>query len=566
MSFLPPSSTSSFLSFYTACRRCIARPSPGLRFASTAASRNAQLPRPAFGGLGLSLGAIQGLQAAFPVIRDATEAQRQFIPAIMGGKNLLLKGPTGSGKSFGLVLALLSKYRPPGPNTRPKISTLLIVPHRDLAYQFLHWIERVVYAVNPSQSVPSLAQVLVRSSSTSSSQQAAQLRENPPHLLIGTPQAILDAIKENPTCIDLKGLSTVAVDEVDYLIDYVPSESTKFTKTKIELRMRKHPTPAKQLLDMIYAERIAQDNQSLLRRAGSKVAPPDSLPQLVLCSATFRSGLRQQIFASKWLGRGQGELVKVKGEAIQNAPEEEDQDTVIGGRNVQHCALVVSENGDIRNIDGAVEAEGISSQVADEEEPAVVTASSDSLPVDLPELPEVMLERFSMTASPFHPPVMEAIAAAFAVDVPGVAMLVLPASAPVQRAVYELRMLGVNAVGLDLLSNERGRSHLLRGSGAAVEENPTLLVTTLATTRGLDLPDLSHVFILGVCTARKVDSYLHLAGRVGRFGRGGKVVSVLEERREVVNGEKRTWKDEPRQYSLMLKTLGLQATRHESFY
>ena len=93
---------------------------------------------------------------------------------------------------------------------------------------------------------------------------------------------------------------------------------------------------------------------------------------------------------------------------------------------------------------------------------------------------------------------MEAVAAAFAVDVPRVALLVLPASAPLQRAVYDLRMLGVNAHGLDLLANDRGRAHLLRGAGDRVEANPTLLVSTLASTRGLDLPDLSHVFILGV--------------------------------------------------------------------
>lgn len=102
--------------------------------------------------------------------------------------------------------------------------------------------------------------------------------------------------------------------------------------------------------------------------------------------------------------------------------------------------------------------------------------------------------------------------------------------------------MGVNAHGLDLLVDGRGRSHLLQGAGTG-EETPTLLVSTIATTRGLDLPALSHVFILGIpegpkVTGRAVDAYVHLAGRVGRFGRGGRVVTILEESEEVSEGEK----------------------------
>jgi len=89
--------------------------------------------------------------------------------------------------------------------------------------------------------------------------------------------------------------------------------------------------------------------------------------------------------------------------------------------------------------------------------------------------------------------------------------------------------MGVNAHGLDLQDEKRGKAYLLN-KGDAVRANPTLLVATLATTRGLDLPDLTHVFVLGVPEGRAVDAYLHLAGRVGRFGRGGKAISVVEKR------------------------------------
>ena len=161
---------------------------------------------------------------------------------------------------------------------------------------------------------------------------------------------------------------------------------------------------------------------------------------------------------------------------------------------------------------------------------------------------------------------MEAIAAAFALDVPSVALLVLPSDAPVQRAVYDLRLLGVNAHPLDVVKNENGKTHLMRRNLDSVAENPTLLVSTLASTRGLDLPELSHVFILGVLDGGSVDSYLHVAGRVGRFGRGGKVISVVADRHEVVeaNGKKKM-RDEPRLMKTMFRKMGINAVRFEHF-
>jgi superfamily II DNA/RNA helicase len=139
---------------------------------------------------------------------------------------------------------------------------------------------------------------------------------------------------------------------------------------------------------------------------------------------------------------------------------------------------------------------------------------------------------------------IEGIATVFATDVPRVALLVLPASAPVQRVVYDLRILGINAFGLDLLNTDRGQAHLIEGSGGTIEDSPTLLVSTTASIRGIDLPDLSHVFIWGLVDA---NSYRHAAGRVGRFGRGGSVVTVLEERRE--------GSDEPSRYLRLLKSI-----------
>lgn len=155
---------------------------------------------------------------------------------------------------------------------------------------------------------------------------------------------------------------------------------------------------------------------------------------------------------------------------------------------------------------------------------------------------------------------MEAIATGFALDVPSIALLVIPSSAPVQRAVYELREMGVNAESLDVEIGKKGKNYLLQTDMGMVRANPRLLVATLATTRGLDLPELSHVFILGVpegpkVNGKSVDAYVHLAGRVGRFGRAGRVVTMLGQGR---GGE--GWRMER-----ILGSIGERAVRFEHF-
>jgi hypothetical protein len=167
--------------------------------------------------------------------------------------------------------------------------------------------------------------------------------------------------------------------------------------------------------------------------------------------------------------------------------------------------------------------------------------------------------------SPFNSNVLEAIATAFALDVPSVALLIIPSSASVSRAVYDLRCLGVNAHGLDVLCQEKGRAYLYAGHAS---DNPTLLVCTPASARGLDLPDLTHVFILGIPDGpsggkRNADTYLHLAGRVGRFGRAGKVITIVEKDEDSVS-ERWESKDSSRMMNIF-KRISVQPISFDVF-
>ena len=257
---------------------------------------------------------------------------------------------------------------------------MLLVPHRDLAYQFLHWIECITTAIpNPYHLTPT--QVIVRGQEKTPSH-ASRLRENPPSILIGTPQAILDVLREDEHAIDLTGLSTVVVDEVDYIIDFIPANAFKDRKKKLAAKIRRHPSAGKLLLDRIYSPRVQSDGSAAV---GSR-------PQLVVCSATLQTGLRQQLYQSGWFKKGADSVVKVHselpaGETRKQGNNVAAPDVTLDAEVVEHCALIFSEDGSVRDVEGAVEPkwspESEDSTVTHDEEVQTWTDPQDS---DLPKI------------------------------------------------------------------------------------------------------------------------------------------------------------------------------------
>lgn len=237
--------------------------------------------------------------------------------------------------------------------------------------------------MTPQDPLPSLAQVFVRNSSTSLEEQLTAIRHSSPQILIGTPQALLDAVQEDPEALPLSKLSTVVVDEVDYLVKTVPILKDKIAMQKIERKVNRHPGPTRLLLDHIYSGA----NQGPYREQKASAARP----QLVLMSATLRNHLRRFLLTdSGWFNTESGKLVRITGEVSPHNPRKEQATTsevedsaaeTVGGLNVQHHVIVVSEDGDIANIVGAVDAPAVSSEESQAE------TSSDT-PLELPPLLE----------------------------------------------------------------------------------------------------------------------------------------------------------------------------------
>ncbi|PCH33855.1 nucleoside triphosphate hydrolase protein [Wolfiporia cocos MD-104 SS10] len=537
---------------------------------------------------GLTNSLAQALEKAFPYIEFPTYVQWQLIEAIGESKDVYLKDHTGTGKSIGVLLALWNKRRKEpslrghggGPEDAVRshsgsITSLVIVPHRDLAYQYMHWVKSIHAHGSDGSPIESIAQVVVRNAADSSlSDKISSLREHPPHILIGTPQALLDVLHEDPHAIPLHSLSAIFVDECDYLIETVPRNGDKYDKLKLERMIRKHPSPARQILDSVYNPKYLPLSGKQRAKVGKHFTPTNGQfgfgrPQLILASATFRVALKNQLFGSGWFKWEPGRLVRINGHDIKDSdmkPTVENRASLsLGGTSIRHHVLIVSRDGKIvnyadarslpNNEDGE-EAEmlqppeyvrSLATPTLSQPSTAMETFASKDIvdastgskvsavqidPSDVPAVTKPGKGRVNPPA--IHSSILEAVAETFARDVPRLALLIVHAETPVLAALHELRSLGVNAQTLDVFEAD---SHLKAEADGTAVDNPTLLVATLAGMRGLDLPDLTHVFLYNILDDKPVDTYLHAAGRVGRFGRSGKVVLFAEAPRHVMNAK-----------------------------
>lgn len=261
-------------------------------------------------------------------------------------------------RTFALLLALWARYvTQKQSQTEFPTSTLVLLPHRDLALQCAYWIYKLDGS-SPQDTSP-LVQLLLRSSTEplTMPKRLNEFRISGSPFLIGTPQAVLEVLHEDPSALPLQRFSTVVVDEVDTMVEIPPWNGDKSAIVKFEKNLKRHPSPTRQVLDAIY-------------RSGS---PQHAhRPQLVMMSATLnkhhRHWLQQQ---SGWFGKKGQHVVEIYGSSQMSATKlvAATADTVV------HHALVVSDAGDVTNIEGAV--------ALDEPSPAM--QESDLAEVPLPE-------------------------------------------------------------------------------------------------------------------------------------------------------------------------------------
>lgn len=153
------------------------------------------LPRPIIDALER-----QGITEPFPI-------QKIAIPAILQGKDVLGRGPTGSGKTFAFGLPMLSRLA--GAPSRPGYPRgLVLVPTRELATQIRQRLDEPAAALR-LRVLEVVGGVNIR--------QQVRLLAAPVDLLIATPGRAEDLIQQG--YLHLSSVALTALDEADQMAD-----------------------------------------------------------------------------------------------------------------------------------------------------------------------------------------------------------------------------------------------------------------------------------------------------------------------------------------------------------
>ena len=160
-----------------------------------------------FSTLGLAPGLLRAVAAQG--YTEPTPVQRESIPFVLAGRDLLAGAQTGTGKTAAFVLPMLQLLasNPPRDGGRPRIRALILVPTRELAIQVEESVR--VYGSNSRRSTTIYGGVGF----------PGQLRalRNGPEIVVATPGRLLDHSRQRT--IDLGAVEILVLDEADRMLD-----------------------------------------------------------------------------------------------------------------------------------------------------------------------------------------------------------------------------------------------------------------------------------------------------------------------------------------------------------
>ena len=156
-----------------------------------------------FAALGLNPALVQAAAAAG--WHTPTPVQAAAIPAVLAGRDLLARAPTGAGKTAAFVLPLLQRLQQVPAGDR-RLAVLVLAPTRELAAQ----TARVLRTLAPQQ------RAVLAVGGLSINPQLLALRGGVP-LLVATPGRLLDLVAHNALRLD--GVQCLVLDEADRLLD-----------------------------------------------------------------------------------------------------------------------------------------------------------------------------------------------------------------------------------------------------------------------------------------------------------------------------------------------------------
>ncbi|KAI5690899.1 DEAD [Leishmania braziliensis] len=144
-------------------------------------------------------------------INRLTELQGALVPLLLKGKHVIAHSETGTGKSFGIALAIANRIIRDQLNYR--LHTVVLVPTEELALQYDKWLRH--FGGCTSQVVQAAID------SIPLEEQLAKLHNIQPHVLVGTPQRMGDILRLSPSVLGerlRRKVDCVVLDEADMII------------------------------------------------------------------------------------------------------------------------------------------------------------------------------------------------------------------------------------------------------------------------------------------------------------------------------------------------------------
>ncbi|KAF9135398.1 hypothetical protein BGW39_003195 [Mortierella sp. 14UC] len=405
-------------------------------------------------------------------------------------------------------------------------------------------------------------------SKTADQDQIDRLATNPPHVLVATPTRLWDLLQRG--VLDLSGIETLVLDEVDHLIR-LPN---RFASQKQILNRDVHPKPAELAIREILRSAQAagryplatppptvvdayvdtrktttEKEQQAVEGAIDKTTKGADRIQIVAASATMNRPMRYWLESLGW---------------IQDPTWVDTTKSVVLPKGIEHHCVIVGADS-VRNMrfdtspaSGAVmdggRGQGEAGEVDWVEKDREWRKSKDTPNTNTSETPSTTTTKDKEAAWKEQkldaPGVISSELATGAVEkfrddddrmLEGVAMACQLDN--VQSAcVFFCTSFSLPDVatrlefefGLPVKTIQNAFSPQLQSSGATSsaaqlvkKSGGGIYLAHETNARGLDLPGLSHVFIVGLPSSPS--SYLHMAGRTGRMGQRGEVVTILRD-------------------------------------
>jgi ATP-dependent RNA helicase RhlE len=139
-----------------------------------------------------------------------TPVQREAIPAVLAGRDVLASAQTGSGKTAAFSLPLLQKLLDRRHENGRHLQALVLVPTRELAAQAGDVLRGL------ARALPAPLRIAVAFGGVSINPQLMALRGGA-DVMVATPGRLLDLVDHN--ALRLAAVSTLVLDEADRLLD-----------------------------------------------------------------------------------------------------------------------------------------------------------------------------------------------------------------------------------------------------------------------------------------------------------------------------------------------------------